>query len=42
MAKEEMYTYEGWTAPERKMSWLFADVLKQAIDSGLGNIVYFI
>ena len=32
--------YEGWTASERKGSWSVADGLKQAVDSGLGNVRY--
>ena len=32
--------YEGWTASERKGSWSVADGLKQAVDSGLGNVSY--
>ena len=34
------YVYGGWPAPERKVAGVFADSLKQAVDSGLGNVRY--
>ena len=32
--------YEGWPAPERKIAGIFADGLKQTVDSVLGNVRY--